>query len=451
MKQLVFGLLLGIFILSACRGTTPVSQPTSISVVEQATSTPSPLPTATPTSIPSETPTASITPLPTISTFTPTFDVSTIITVTPAEKTECPEISVSEIAQSLALEIKSIEAPKLIDVTNDGQPEIILNGETGDGIGIGSIYIYGCQSGSYEILKKISTLEFPSPQLETVQDLNKNGIPEIVTAVRTCGGFGSCWVISIFEWNGETFQNIVDDQINASVASWLDNLTFRDLDNNGTIEVIVNKGLPSHPDSSSDGPWRKFTEIYSWSGKEFAFVVRTLTQPQFRFQAIQDADLATTQQNYEVALSLYQDAIFSDKLDWWSVDRHHYYRNNFWISENSTAEPTPFPDLAEYPRLAAYAYYRIMLIHLVQNHESDAGTVYNTLQQKFGSDPYGHPYVEMSSAFWEAYQSTHKMYDGCAAAIEYAAEHPEILTPLGSDYHGTQSHRYVPTDVCPFR
>jgi hypothetical protein len=92
-----------------------------------------------------------------------------------------------------------------------------------------------------------------------------------------------------------------------------------------------------------------------------------------------------------------------------------------------------------------------MLIHLVQNRESDATATYNTLQQKFGNDPYGKPYVEMATSFWIAYQSAHKMYDGCAAAIKYAAEHPEILTPLGSDYHGWQSHIYVPADVCPFR
>ena len=67
------------------------------------------------------------------------------------------------------------------------------------------------------------------------------------------------------------------------------------------------------------------------------------------------------------------------------------------------------------------------------------------------NDQYGRPYVEMATAFWNGYQSTYKMYDGCAAAIQYAAEHPEILTPLGSDYHSSQSHIYVPADVCPFR
>jgi hypothetical protein len=57
----------------------------------------------------------------------------------------------------------------------------------------------------------------------------------------------------------------------------------------------------------------------------------------------------------------------------------------------------------------------------------------------------------MATAFWDAYQSSGKMYAGCAAAIQYAAEHLDILTPLGSDYHGWQSHTYVPADVCPFR
>ena len=92
-----------------------------------------------------------------------------------------------------------------------------------------------------------------------------------------------------------------------------------------------------------------------------------------------------------------------------------------------------------------------MLLHFVQRNEQGANFAYEALQEKFGNDQYGRPYVEMATAFWEAYQSAHKLYDGCAAAIQYAAEHPEILIPLGSDYHGWQSHVYVPADVCPFR
>jgi hypothetical protein len=158
------------------------------------------------------------------------------------------------------------------------------------------------------------------------------------------------------------------------------------------------------------------------------------------------------QAKYEQAFALYQNAIFDNKLKWWSLEMHAYEIGILDAHINNQATPTPpAQDPTEYPRLAAYAYYRIVLLHIVQGHESDAGTVYKTLQQKFANDSYGQPYVQMATAFWNAYHTSHKMYDGCAAAIQYAAEHPEILTPLGSDYHGAQSHIYVPADVCPFR
>jgi hypothetical protein len=152
-------------------------------------------------------------------------------------------------------------------------------------------------------------------------------------------------------------------------------------------------------------------------------------------------------------MQFYLEAINNEYLEWWSPERQTYEQHIgspvYMFIE--TPSVVPVEDTTEYPRLAAYAYYRIMLLHLVQNQESEATTTYNTLQEKFGNDPYARAYVDMASAFWQAYQSTHKMYDGCAAAIQYAAEHPEILIPLGSDYHGAQSHIYVAEDVCPFR
>lgn len=127
-------------------------------------------------------------------------------------------------------------------------------------------------------------------------------------------------------------------------------------------------------------------------------------------------------------------------------------RAQFDAKYGTTPSSTLYPiALDEYPKLAASAYYRIMLLHLIQNHQFDATTVYNTLQQIFSNDPYDHPCVKMAAAFWNVFQSTDKMYMGCAAAIQYAVEHPEMLTPLGSNDHGAQSHIYTPADVCPFR
>jgi hypothetical protein len=205
-------------------------------------------------------------------------------------------------------------------------------------------------------------------------------------------------------------------------------------------------------------PRRMFTDIYSWNGNTFDYSVTQYDPPIFRFQAIQDADRYSLNNGYDRALKLYQDAIFSDNLEWWSKQRAEFTRQTFLVSPPSWPNTTPPPmdpiptDINfEYKSLAPYAYYRIMLLHIVRGYESDAGTIYDTLQQKFDADPIGLPYVEIASTFWDTYHSTGKMYDSCAAAIQYATEHPEILIPLGSDYHGWQSHTYVPEDVCPFR
>lgn len=475
------------FLLTACGQSTPALQATP--QPDQPTTTSSPLPTATPTrtALPSATPTASITPLPTIPTFTPTFDISTIVTVTPAPKAECPKedpvlipdfpycenggcsggpyhdatqnyLNVGGTLEKLEKKQWGITA----DLTGDGLKELIFTEW-------GSAFIYGCKEGRYELLLEIKGTQ-NTPSIDYIIDLNRNGISELISSNHERRYFSS---ISIVEWNGKEFIPLIERKqviYAGDVISidWVGGTVFKyemkDINSDGLKEIVAVDNDLLVPDYLSGLPLRKVTTILSWNGRNFVILSDDPSLPEYRFQSIQDADKLIHHRQYEKALNFYQDAIFSDKLEWWSKDRkvyesykavNDYFAN--WLSESlMTATPYPTmpvvaPDTTEYPRLAAYAYYRIMLIHLVQGNESDATTVYNTLQEKFGNDQYGQPYVEMATAFWEAYQSTHKMYDGCAATIQYAVEHPAILTPLGSDYHGTQSHIYKPEDVCPFR
>ncbi|HRJ76132.1 MAG TPA: hypothetical protein PLX90_09050, partial [Anaerolineales bacterium] len=166
-----------------------------------------------------------------------------------------------------------------------------------------------------------------------------------------------------------------------------------------------------------------------------------------------DGDRFTNQSELDKALLVYQDAIFDNTLKDYSQEIRINLQEN-WYSGLGDIKPTPtavalYP--AEYPSLASYAYYRIMLLQLVQDQETEANKTYQTLLDTFGNDMYAKPYIEMTTAFLEAYQINKKMYDGCAVAIQYAVEHPEILIPLGSYYHGSQAKIYKPEDVCPFR
>lgn len=431
------------------------------------------------TSTVTQTPT--ITPLPTIPTFTPTFDVSTIVTVTPAEKAECPKENPSVTAKFATSNSDSFyetytsaeildylnsggtldqleKAPgstKIVDLTGDGINEVVHRN-------IMSYVILGCKDGKYQdLLEFAPEIDAFSIQMETVSDLNRDRIPELIFYKFSHYGYAE---IYIFEWDGSKFRSLIDVGIDEYTSAVIDYVSMTaeykllDMNEDGIREIVYeydNNTLCDGFGGFCNGtPMRIQTNILSWNGKNYVNLKQNnYSQPQYRFQAIQDGDRQTNDKDYVEALSSYQAVIFDNDLEWWSPEREVYERYKYMAQFNPTpvASPTPIPDPAEYPSLAAYAYYRIILLHLVQGQEAEAASTYQTLQDTFGSNQFAAPYVEMATDFWESYQSTHKMYDGCRAAIQYAVEHPQIPTPLGSDYHGAQSHTYVPSDVCPFR
>ena len=454
--------------LSACA--TASTQPTPSSE----TGTPTLTLTAT------QTPTSTITPLPTIPTSTPTFDVSTIVTVMPAEKAMCPKEDPSVVAEFATPHSSGgyyfYGVYDILDYLRSGgildqlekNPQFTIMDLTGDDISEVGIYgiwrydIIGCENGKYEDLLEFEPKGVFTIQLEDILDLNKNGLPELI--FYNFDHYGSAEVY-IFEWDGNTFRSLIDLGMDTSSGNVIDfaftttNYKIRDTNGDGTREIILEDNPKTLEEASGLTLWllipfRKETTTLGWNGKNYVNLKPgNFGPPEYRFQAIQDGDRQASYGNYTSALSFYQEAINNDDLEWWSSERNDYevFVFNSRFDTNPVLTPTPIPDLTEYPRLAAYAYYRIILLHLVQGQEAEAASTYQTLQDTFGSDPYAAPYVKMATAFWEAYQSTREMYDGCAAAIQYAVKHPEILIPLGSDYHGWQSHIYAPADMCPFR
>jgi hypothetical protein len=429
--------------------------------------------------------TPTITPLPTIPTFTPTFDVRTIVTATPAPRSECPTITSAKNAsldflnlfsdednrinieknllgflnkygaQALYTAIKSQDyhdEPFLQDLTNDEELEIIVRPL--------STYVFGCKSGQYiKLLQLPPDTSMTAPKLLFINDANRNGIPEItfLTARYSKGGR----TYRIYEWNNDSFVSLLDipiyeDDIGSGgvFVTVSGEIHFEDIDDDLVQELIVDNGdYVQWAMEPGDLPWRNERIYYKWDGKYFTQWRREFAPPEYRFQSIQDGDLAISQQEYEKALDFYQQAIFNNELKGYSPAMQENLRANHFLDSFSN-QPTltpPAPDRTEYPRLAAYAYYRMVILHTFLGEMDAVQVKYATLQEKFPAGSPGHPYVEMATGFWSAYQSSGRMYDACAAAIAYADAHPEILVPLGSNYHGAQSHRYHPADVCPFR
>jgi hypothetical protein len=455
-------------------------------------------PSLTPTIIQQETPVAQSTAI---------FDVSNIVTHTPSLPAQCPlrhQNITPDFRTVLSEDFPRLEEPILNFLNNGGSPQAVIKvlewtdqqglkpdyfydsaiqskaqfnqthlyeeDLTGDGISElivsrVNLYIFGCSRGKYITLLKQENDDWANnvaaPWIIKVEDLNLDGTPEIVVKSYT---FKTMILFRVFEWSANGFQSLIvtraDDYLSPyyeDVASaTLGELTLQDIDNNGTVELILRgynpfpfpKGLPNRGEQYT----------YMWDGNIFALHLKEYSPPVYRFEAVQDGDRYSLIGNYDRSLDLYQEAIFSDKLDWWSSERNRYEVNCWDTKPNCSYIPTPpTPDPNEYNNLAAYARFRIMLLHFLRGWLPEAQTVYNILQDKYPSGIVGHAYAEMATAFWNEYQTTQDIRKSCGKAIDYTMAHPQdILAYLGNGdfeiaYFGEQSLTYKPDDVCPFK
>lgn len=350
------------------------------------------------------------------------------------------------------------------DLNNDGVPELLLESD--------GVFLYTCHAGQYALVLNLpSAFSFAVRHVLSIQDMTLDGIPEILLDSWDTVSVGKEHYHQILGWDGAQFRYLMVapacDTYNVAQASpcfaddWimryghtgLNNLQpgweVRDTDHNGTQEVVLSYGIGHGNDALYNGPWRVRTSIYMWNGQDFVRTQHALEPPRYRFQALQDADEATWRGQYVEALALYQAVIFSDELEWWSAARQSYEFDVLYTDPNLAA---PTPDPKEWPNLAAYARYRLILLHLLEGRTAEAEVVYTTLQEKFPAGAEGHVYAELAAVFWAEYQAAQRMNGACAKAVAFADQQGEtILYYLGAYHHGWQSERYWPETLCPFK
>ncbi len=339
------------------------------------------------------------------------------------------------------------------DLTNDGIKELVIT-SPGYAYHPGYLQVIGCQDGAFVNLFS-QPGDVYSPHILAIKDVNNDGMNELVIRETTCEYCEGMWV---YEWDGHVFQSLVRSRWYRDVGNpelkYFDvaeldgysSSSIKDIDHNGTYELILEGGIPSWMGATfgGEGPYRTETDIYMWDGKYYTPYSQKYSPPNFRFEAVQDGDDETMKGEYDTALASYQAAIFNDQLKSWNEEVWQQLLG--W--EYPDIRKMPF-NQTEYDQLSSYGRYRIMLNHLKLGRDKDAATVYQTLQTKYPPDNAGYPYVEMAAQFWNEYQSSHDLVLACSKAIQYANDHPEILKPLGP--HGTFDKSYLPSSVCPFQ
>jgi hypothetical protein len=476
-------LLLCIVLLSACQpfttapstmvpgsisvspSTTLTSTSIAISSTFTGTNTPAPVETLTPTETP--------TPLP-----PQFFDPATIHTVTPSSPAQCPKENPSLEYKASDFSGSNLNLPEkhehhienVLSFLNSGgstkssgiKDSFLVQDVTGDTVPelLSSfaiwVDIFGCQDGKYELLFSATDgSALLGSHIVEITDINANGIAEIVVYISGCLG-GSCPMLMVYEWDGKVFRDLIADWLchGEPIAPY--DLKIQDIDNNGTKEIIF-QNIGQYIPKGIDGfPYRVSTLICMWNGDGIFVYKDSFDAPYYRFQAVQDGDAATLSGDYDKALNFYHQAIFDDKLEWFTQERnlHEYWvylDNLFPPLLTPTASPSMNPDPNEYPNLAAYSLYRIMLIHILRGNSVDAKITYETLQNQYPFEKPGGYFAKMAFVFWQKYQTSQSIQQACEVAVAYAQENPDTLNYLGDYDHGTQWTHYSAETICPFK
>jgi len=339
------------------------------------------------------------------------------------------------------------------DVTGDQIPEFVFT------YGIW-LDVFGCKDTKYELtFTDTYESDLDGVDIIDVTDINRDGLAEIIVSFDGCMG-NRCPILRVHEWNGKDFQNLIANPNSGEGCSFLSVAPFevkiQDIDNNDTKEIILSNRSNPWPDI--DFPYRKETRICMWNGQNIVVYKSEFDAPYYRFQAVQDGDRATLAGDYDKALGFYQQTIDDQALQWFTQARKQY---DFWIYHSkyfpSFKEPTPTAspsmeqDPNEYANLAAYSYYRSMLLYILQNDTGKAESIFSTLESKFPTGSPGNYFTQVASVFWQEYQTSMNVQSSCLKVVEYAQKHPLPTEYLGDWDHGVQSIHYTPESICPFK
>ncbi|MEM7116998.1 MAG: hypothetical protein AAF614_31490 [Chloroflexota bacterium] len=156
------------------------------------------------------------------------------------------------------------------------------------------------------------------PEVTGIIDMTNDGKPELVINKTSCGAntcYGNYEVISTIRGG---FENIVDAvPPNEDVPDWnvvsvsYPTAAFNDFELDGLVELQVHGGAQG---SAGAGIHQTYVEFWSWNGTAVTLKDRFYDPTEFRHHAVYDANRAMENENYEQAILLYEGAINNGNL-----------------------------------------------------------------------------------------------------------------------------------------
>ena len=249
------------------------------------------------------------------------------------------------------------------------------------------------------------------PALIEVDDLNGDGQTEMAFSFTECGAHTCFTTVHIVTSGAGNYQNLTGEGIEMSYVE----PHFSDWDSDGVRELIMHGGTIG---SVGAGPQRERTEVYRWDGAAYVLSETVYDYSNYLYFRILDANQALMGGKYEMAATLYREAIDNPSLD-------------VWMEES------------EREGLVAFSRYRLSLTYLLLGKVELAQA---SLDELLLEQP-DSLYAQVAQVLWDTYQRTGDLRAACEDVGTFAASHPETADVLTNYGYGNPT--FTPEEVCP--
>ncbi len=407
-------ILLVMLLMSACQPGapgTPTAPPPSPTLTPQPpTATPDP-PTATPE--PDPCPPSADVPLPAAPVDFPEGYVETLRRYLTAGGDPAQLTAILEQWEALSPQSANVLRA---DLTGDGVEEFavaFIDPESMTFPPEGVAVVFACREGSVVELARFVPEEFAQAALIGVEDVDEDGVAELVFSEIYCGAHTCMHTVRVWSWTGEAFVDLV-------AGDFI--LPYPDFELREGDILAASHGFGS----IGAGPQRTITETWAWDGSAVTRAEVTEAPPVYRYHALLDADRALYAEAYPEAREGYQRVIEDDDLDPWAA-AYDAPEERQWFE--------------------ALALWRLVTLDMELENFATAEERYATLQETHPPGVAGHPVAALAEVFWSAYLETGNVSLACEETAA-APESEAVLEFLNS--FGYANPTYSAAELCPF-
>ena len=259
-------------------------------------------------------------------------------------------------------------------------------------------------------------IQMQQPRLLQVEDLNADGLLEVLLRQRYCGAHTCTTELTIGRWDGSVWRDLAADPINQSYTD----LSIEDRDGDGVLEFVMHGGTYG---SVGAGLQRPHTLVFDWVNGSYRQVEDIPDPSDHPYYLMLDANTALENENWVRALNLAEQALaepdFSDTM-------------------------YPVEDV-DRRRIVSYAAVEAMLVYA---HREDVGAMQNVLDQARGYAFYQpNPYSEAAERLLSVYRDTRDIAAACVAMEEVITDQPEEAVFFQE--YGYNTERLTADQICP--